>query len=321
MKEQDDIQEKIFKIVQVFLKNPPLIVWGSGATISFGLPSMWNLNESLKKEIKDFDISNVNLEDELGKEKYREKLPQIKQTIWNQVNNADILVLKKIIANETNEFNGIQLLVEKFIEAHPKVLNIVTTNYDRVLEYVLAHNCIYFTDGFEGKTLSIFDDANFQDRNIVNLVKVHGSLNWFNVSGDVRYLSNEIATETPQIVVPSKNKFEETYNPPYRELIKKSDNLINSTLSFLVVGFGFNDQHLTPEIKKSIKKGVPLVLITKEISSNTYEELKNAKKYILFEEAAIGKTRVIYKENSSSEQIEEIIDGDFWQLNKFMEIL
>lgn len=318
---KDNIQEKIFTITQNFLKTPPLIVWGSGATISFGLPSMWSLNESLKKAIKDFDTANDNLENELGKEKYQEKLPQIKNTIWNEVNEADVFVLKKIINNETDEFIGIKLLVEKCIETHPKVLNIVTTNYDRVLEHILAHQCIDFTDGFEGKTLSIFDETNFKDKDIVNLVKVHGSLNWFNVNGEIRYISSEITTKMPQIVVPSKNKFEETYNSPYRELIQKSDALINSALSFLVVGFGFNDKHLTPEINKNIKKGVPLVLITKEISHNTYKELKNAKKYILFEEAEIGKTRVIYKENSSSEQIEEIIDGDLWQLNQFMEIL
>lgn len=321
MKEQDDIQEKIFKIVQVFLKNPPLIVWGSGATISFGLPSMWSLNEALKKEITDFDISNDNLEDELSKEKYQEKLPQIKKTIWNEVSNADILVLKKIIANKTNDFNGIKLLIEKCIEAHPKVLNIVTTNYDRVLEHLLAYQCISFTDGFEGKTLSIFDETNFKEANIVNLVKVHGSLNWFNVDGEIRYLSSETATEMPQIVVPSKNKFEETYNLPYRELIQKSDILINNALSFLVVGFGFNDKHLTPRIEANIKKGIPLVLITKEISTNTFKELQSAEKYILFEAAEVGRTKVIYKENKSSKQIIEIIDGDFWQLNEFIEIL
>jgi hypothetical protein len=88
-----------------------------------------------------------------------------------------------------------------------------------------------------------------------------------------------------------------------------------------VVGFGFNDKHLTPRIEANIKKGVPLVLITKEISPNTFKELKNATKYILFEEAGVGKTRVIYKENKSTEQMEEVIDGDFWQLNEFMEIL
>ncbi|MDC9723523.1 MAG: SIR2 family protein [Urechidicola sp.] len=319
--QKDNTTESILKIVQRFLKNPPLIVWGSGATISFGLPSMWNLNEALKKGVEDFDTSNNNLENELGKDKYQDKLPQIKQTIWKEVNNADVSVLKKIIDNKTDDFNGIKLLIEKFIEPHPRVLNVVTTNYDRVLEHLLSHQDVNFTDGFDGKILSIFNGGNFKDENIVNIVKVHGSLNWFNVNGEIRYLSCDTVNRTPQIVVPSKNKFEETYKVPHRELIQKSDTLINNALSFLVVGFGFNDKHLTPRIEANIKKGIPLVLITKEVSENTFKELKNAEKYILFEEAETGKTKVIYKENSSSEQKEEIIEGDFWQLNKFMEIL
>jgi len=319
--QQDNTTESILKIVQRFLKNPPLIVWGSGATISFGLPSMWDLNEALKKEIEDFDTSNDNLEDELGKPKYQEKLLQIKQTIWKEVNNADVSVLKKFIDNSTDDFNGVKFLIEKFIEPHPRVLNVVTTNYDRVLEHLLSYQGVNFTDGFDGKTLSVFNQANFKDKDIVNLVKVHGSLNWFNVNGEIRYLSGETVNKTPQIVVPSKNKFEETYEVPYRELIQKADALINNALSFLVVGFGFNDKHLTPRIEANIKKGIPLVLITKQISKNTIKELKKAEKYILFEEAEIGKTKVIYKENSSSEQKEEVIEGDFWKLNEFMEIL
>lgn len=321
--QKDSTTESILKIVQSFLKDPPLVIWGSGATISFGLPSMRDLNKALKKEIKNFDTSNNNLEDELGKKKYEENLPQIKQIIWKVVNNADVLVLKKFIDNKTDDFNGIKSLIEKFIEPHPIVLNIVTTNYDRVLEHLLSYQDVNFTDGFDGKTLSIFNDANFKNKNknIVNLVKVHGSLNWFNINDEIRYLSCEIINKTPQIVVPSKKKFEEVSDTPYRELIQKADALINDALSFLVIGFGFNDKHLTPRIKANIKKGFPLVLITKKISENTFKELENAEKYILFEEAEIGKTKVIYKENSSSEQVKEIIEGDFWQLNKFMEIL
>lgn len=61
MKEEKKEQlEKIFKIVQSFLKNPPLVVWGSGATVAFGIPSMDSLNKKLKKEISGFDAENDN---------------------------------------------------------------------------------------------------------------------------------------------------------------------------------------------------------------------------------------------------------------------
>jgi hypothetical protein len=317
----DEIKESVFKIVQGFLRNPPLIVWGSGATISFGLPSMWTLNETLKEKIDGFDTSNDNLEVELGKEKYQEQMPQIKDVIWNKINEADISVLDKISSNNTGSFKGIKLLIEKFIEAHPQVLNIVTTNYDRVLEYTMAYEGVSFTDGFEGKVLSGFDENLFQNKSMINLIKVHGSLNWFNVDGEIRYLNNISTNHQPQIIAPGRNKYQEAYSSPYRELIQKADNAIKEASSFLVVGFGFNDEHLTPRIRTQIKKGIPIVLITKAITESTFNEIKDAEKYLLIEELDTKTSRVIYKNNNSEGEQSVKLEGNYWQLLQFMEIL
>lgn len=319
--EKNEILEKTFKIVQGFLKNPPLIVWGSGATVSFGIPSMGALNERLKKEISDFDTENDNLEIELGKEKYQEKMPEIKNVIWNAINEADKLVLERLTNNQISDFHGIKLLIDKFTEVHPQVLNIVTTNYDRVLEYAMSYHDVMFTDGFNGKILSTFNENLFKSKNIVNLIKVHGSLNWFNIDGEIRYVTSCLEKYTPQIIAPGKSKYKEAYNSPYRELIQKADNFIKTTSSFLVVGFGFNDEHLTPRIKTQIKKGVPLVLITKKITESTMAELRGAEKYILFEEKSASLTNVIYKSSNSEKEQSSILEGNFWQLSNFMEIL
>lgn len=204
IKDENEIKENVFKIIQNFLKKPPLVVWGSGATIPFGLPSMGVLNETLKENIEGFDSSNDNLEIELGKGKYLKQMPEIKSVIWDKINEADISILDKISSNDTSDFKGIILLINKFIEAHPEVLNIVTTNYDRVLEYIMAYERVSFTDGFEGKILSSFDENHFQNKNIVNLIKVHGSLNWFNIEGEIRYLNSARKKHQPQIIAPGK---------------------------------------------------------------------------------------------------------------------
>lgn len=320
-KESDNIREQVFRITQTFLKTPPLIVWGSGATVPFGLPSMFKLNEKLKEEIIGFDTTNTNLELELGKEKYKNQIPEIKNVIWNEINGADIAVLEKITSNEIDSFKGIKLLIDKFIDVHPKVLNIVTTNYDRVLEYVMAYHSINFTDGFTGKTLSCFDENLFQNKDMVNLIKVHGSLNWFDVSGELRFMNNCYAQHSPKIIAPGRNKFQEAYNSPYRELIQKADTIIKNASSFLIIGFGFNDEHLTPRIITQIKKGAPVVLITKSITDSTYKEIEKAEKYILFEEKEVGVTRIMYKNNNINKKMDVTLNGNFWQLNNFIEIL
>ena len=48
--------ETLYKSIQDFLTKPPVIIWGSGATVAYGLPSMEILNDVLKKE---FDFFNI----------------------------------------------------------------------------------------------------------------------------------------------------------------------------------------------------------------------------------------------------------------------
>ena len=70
-------------------------------------------------------------------------------------------------------------------------------------------------------------------------------------------------------------------------------------------------------IKEKAAKGTPIVLITLKISDTTYKELQSAQKYVLIESAKDNKSKVHIKKDN---QIHEyIIDGEYWQLNKFME--
>ena len=316
----EEIKERVFTIIQNYLKTPPVIIWGSGATIPFGLPSMGKLNDIIKENIPEFDKNCDNLEIELGKDKYQEMMPLIRNLIWHAISTVDKEVLQNLLDSNNENFNGIKKLVEKISDAHPKVTNIITTNYDRIIEYVLSFHGIPFTDGFLGKDLSLFDENLFSSKNIVNIVKVHGSLNWFDLGGEIRYLQNNIENSVPQIICPGKNKYQEAYKSPYRELIQKSDLYINSANSFLVVGFGFNDEHLTPRIKTKIKKGIPIVVITKIISEACLNELEGAEKYVLLEEDGDNKTKVTVKERNSEKQI-IILEGNFWSLNNFIEII
>lgn len=316
----EEIKERVFTIIQNYLKTPPVIIWGSGATIPFGLPSMGKLNDIIKENIPEFDKNCDNLEIELGKDKYQEMMPQIRNLIWHAISTVDKEVLQNLLDSNNENFNGIKKLVEKISDAHPKVTNIITTNYDRIIEYVLSFHGIPFTDGFLGKDLSLFDENLFSSKNIVNIVKVHGSLNWFDLGGEIRYLQNNIENSVPQIICPGKNKYQEAYKSPYRELIQKSDLYINSANSFLVVGFGFNDEHLTPRIKTKIKRGIPIVVITKIISEACLNELEGAEKYVLLEDDDDNKTKVTIKESNSEKQI-IILEGNFWSLNNFIEII
>jgi len=151
-------------------------------------------------------------------------------------------------------------------------------------------------------------------------MKVHGSLDWFDVDHEVRKLSTDFGYD-PVMIPPGKNKYRTTHNSPYRELMQKSDDAIKKASSFLVVGFGFNDEHITPLVSKKTKSGIPIVVVTMKVTSTTEKELEKAKKVIYVEaDADISKSRIRILENGAIVS-DDVVDGDYWKLNTFMDIL
>jgi formyltetrahydrofolate synthetase len=77
---------------------------------------MEDLNKKLKEKIKNFNVTNNNLEAELEKDKYNEDLLEIKKIIWEAVYESDNEVLKSIVSNDVDKFNnaGFQLLIDSF---------------------------------------------------------------------------------------------------------------------------------------------------------------------------------------------------------------
>ncbi len=313
-------KEKLYEMIQNYLKDPPIVVWGSGATIAYGLPSMKELNSKIISEFDYFDSNSTNLEEELGKEKYFSHIDEIRDFIWKIIYEKDKTIEKDIIDN-SQKYEGITKLVNFFLEPHPNILNIITTNYDRVIENVLSINDIDFTDGFTGRAFSIFNDTLFNNKNKhVNLVKVHGSLNWFSINNDIRYYTE--LSYKPEIIPPGKNKYRQAFAEPYRNLIQISDELIKKSKSILVVGFGFNDEHITPLITDKIRKGEPIVIITYELTNSTKKQLLQAKNYIALERYGDdNKTKVSFKGKNDRTETTEIVNDNLWQLNNFMEVL
>lgn len=311
--------DDIYKQIQDYLKDPPLVIWGSGATIDYGLPSMSKLKDELGRTIPFFDKTCTDLETELGKEQYETNLPHIRKIIRDMVCRADLTAKEKLLKC-TNDFEGIRRLTHFCLETHPKVMNVISTNYDCILEYVWAYNGLRFTDGFAQHELATFDDNLFRDKDCINLMKVHGSLDWFDVDHEVRKLTNDFGYD-PVMIPPGKNKYRTTHKSPYRELMQKSDDAIRKAASFLVVGFGFNDEHITPLVRKHTKGGVPIVVVTMKVTPTTELELQQANKVIYVEadtDITNSHIRII---NRGTTIIDTVLNEDYWRLNRFMDIL
>lgn len=297
------IKDKIFKLVQDYLKPCHVIIWGSGATIPFGMPSMMELKEKLKI------TENGNLEEILSSITNEQEIVNYKNNIFKIINHEDASFLGSI---NDDTFRNLNLLIKYFYDAHPNCLNIITTNYDCVLEYLLAYYDYPFSDGFSGRELSNFNEENFKNKKHINTIKVHGSLRW-NQNSKYSYCNDSM-----KAIFPNNEKYREASQEPFRTLIAKSDSIIKQSKGFLVVGFGFNDEHLTPKIEQAIKSNGNVVIVTKTATEQTKAKINNATKFVLIE-SYDGKTKFSYKENNENK--ESILDGEFWKLENFKNIL
>lgn len=314
-------KDKVFKVVQQFLQNPPVIIWGSGATIPYGIPGMDDLRESLKSELEELD-ENTNLEKALGEIQDSEKVDRIKKIVRNEILKKDQECLERVIQN-TGLLNPIVKMIEKFYNAHPQKIDIVTTNYDRVLEYALSLGRFPYTDGFTGRALSKFNKNSFRSQCVINLIKVHGSLNWIFCATDPLFMPCECRIDDLKyaMVLPSEKKYREAFSDPYRDLIGKLDEAIEAARSLLAVGFGFNDEHLTPKIESKIRQSTPIVIITKKATDSWRKKIKSSANYCLFEQETKG-TKVTFREKANSVDVKQhTLCGNYWKLDQFMEIL
>jgi hypothetical protein len=289
--------ETIFTLIQEYLKHCPVIVWGSGATIQYGMPSMSHLKEAIGI------TEDGNLEEILSKITDEPEIEKFETSIFRIINDADATFRDGITGYSTE---GLESLLSHFYKSHPQLINIITTNYDCVLEYLLERQRIPFSDGYRGRQFSTFSEANFKETEHVNLIKVHGSLRWCN--SEYSYSNTSM-----NAIYPSSNKYRQAHRDPFRTLIHKSDTVISQAKAFLAVGFGFNDEHLTPKLEEAIRKQIPIVAVTKIATENTLEILDAAERYILITESDAGRTNIRYKTADNHIQETEI-EGSYWKI-------
>ena len=303
-----DMQDKLFSKIQECLKpNPVAIIWGSGATIPFGMPSM----DDLKKELKIKQAGN--LEDILSKNTDPNKKKKFEEDIYKAINKKDAEFRNRLIQGNTDEIRPTAELFNYLYRPHPQLLNVITTNYDCVLEYIFSHYGFPYSDGFSGREFSSFDSENFRLRKYINLYKVHGSLRWYNE----RY---SYCNQMMDGIFPSYDKFQRAMQDPYRTLITDTDKVIQKSNCFIVIGFGFNDDHLTPKIDVAIRQRAKMVVITKEATKSLNGKLKLAQNYVLIESGdRPGTTKFRFKENG--QEITTFLDGNYWCIEEFNKIL
>ncbi|QNK01373.1 SIR2 family protein [Dyella telluris] len=151
-----------------------------------------------------------------------------------------------------------------------------TTNYDRCFEEAARQARLIVNDGFSYSIPSTFDAINFsydivtrgndgerQDfvPNLFHLYKLHGSIDWERdpVSNEVHKVAG---AAQPVLIYPRNSKYELAFEQPYLEMIAAFQAALRQpNVGVMVVGFGFNDNHLAEPIMSAIRSNLSLKLV------------------------------------------------------------
>lgn len=180
-----------------------------------------------------------------------------------------------IISNTSYDYDESYLKHSAFINtvSHlvktPSKLSIVTTNYDTLIEdaadsigftvidgFTFAHRPQFDSDMFEWNLVKDIENIKTREleykKNIINLLKLHGSLTWErNEKGIFRKEKGEVAE--PIMIFPSSNKYMQSYQEPYFELFTKFQELLKRPNTLLITtGFSFADNHISQMIIQAI---------------------------------------------------------------------
>ncbi|MFZ4862425.1 SIR2 family protein [Sphingobacterium sp. Mn56C] len=333
--------EELLSLIQRWINNVPTIILGSGASVPFKIPGMYDLGKYIKQnceftEEADKTAFNAFVDKFEETEDLEVSLLEIKVTrnvvntivskTWECINNADLEAYNKIITSEYKL--PLKDLLSHLIKTSDHKVSVITTNYDRIVEYAASEINGYinntFTQNYIGKSttsISRILPANLHGYSgIVEILKVHGSLDWFKSDQDIKYqfpLRRTIPNGfIPSIVTPGVSKFEETHMEPYRTIFSKADLVIESSKSFFCVGYGFNDSHFQPKLIDQIKNDKPIIVLARTLTEKTKQSIieSNCKNYFLLERASENQTKIY----SSKLKEPIVVESNIWSFDEFI---
>ncbi|MCL2526883.1 MAG: SIR2 family protein [Defluviitaleaceae bacterium] len=327
-------RDDIFSQVQKLLNDVPVILMGSGVTVPMNIPGMWKLAEHLKSSLGDVykddegwkkvvsDLDNdVDLENSLtGKNLSDTLMKDVALETWKFINSADLSLLMG--RKNSHHLLDLSNLIKEFYSTSQKNVNIVTTNYDRAIEYACDEARLPVDKRFSGMYIKTLSTAPVKKKDIVNLFKIHGCLDLFSdTDGAVLSipLQHDVPKElVPAIIAPGTSKYESVLVHNYnRVLLSNVDEIINNATSYLCYGYGFNDNHIQGPMLEQIKAGKPIVIVSREVYDDKITLIKkHSSNFIIIQMDAENNSSTRF----TSQDLDIVVDGDYWSLGGFLSI-
>jgi hypothetical protein len=157
-------------------------------------------------------------------------------------------------------------------------LKLFTTNYDLCFESAAGRQGLVVLDGFSFTQPRHFDPRFFSYdvvrrsptgdgvgtpvEGVFLLYKLHGSVNWARSKDGYIEAVEKATAENACMVYPAKGKYQQSYVQPHLELVSQYLSALREpNTCVIIVGFGFNDDHLSEPILAAVRTNPHLRLI------------------------------------------------------------
>ena len=235
------------------------------------LPSYANVKDQLSENL----VESENLEHVLSDAQMRLHLDDKNDKLRTFINEAEDVVWSKCdFIDQKSDLTAHQLFLRKVARRSTKLqrTQIFTTNYDLAFESAAQGAQFNVIDGF-GYGGKVFDGASFDidyvrryphepltlEPNVFHLLKLHGSVDWTRTGTSISKTASGEKPENPVLIYPSSAKYQQSYQQPYLELISRFQMALRQpSVGLIVIGFGFNDDHLSAPIEEALRSNVGL---------------------------------------------------------------
>ena len=338
-------QEAAYAALQDLLRKGLVLVVGSGASAAYGVPGMQQLADhvleklperhdvhgekgqadewgAVASRLREGDSLETALEAGLTSKLLGE---QIAQLVGDYIADSEREALLEILHSKAPSQFGLFLAHMLRITDQ---LDVVTTNYDRLIEVHAARALVSVDTMFFGHTVGRLDAQRSQDelweihtpasdkkrktqarrRPHVSLSKPHGSLNWF-ASGEDLYRSDIFVEGDRRIIAPGGDKFRLGYERPFDVQRERANRAIEAATGLLFFGYGFNDSHLETYFSKKPGR-TPSAVISKGLTQNAHAYLRQDPSTIGIEEDSRTGGCIIWRGSESLK-----LDRPLWDFN------
>ena len=303
--------------LQQFLSDGLVTIVGSGLSCAEGLPGMSELGNHLRADVGSrivgadvaiwADIEPViqakGLEAAL-----LEKAPSIGLEAAIAASTAELIVEQErsVIAEVFAGSRTLRLtrLIGHLLKPSSGV-PIITTNYDRLVEIAVEEAGLGVDTMFIGSFVGTFNEResrlsfcrnvtikksriayHYQPRALV--CKPHGSIDWYMRNDKPVHFVGELPGAQRLIITPGQNKFRNGYESPFDHHRSKANEAIDHANRFLIIGYGFNDDHLETHLTPAIRGGKPTLMITHTLSAKAKALVTGNANVIALEDGSQG---------------------------------